>query len=365
MPRIVYGISGEGSGHSSRARELMTHLLNADHQVKAVSYDRGYRNLKDDFDVFETEGLRIAAAENRVSVVKTFTENLSRLSDGVRRLRELRQVCFKDFRPDCVITDFEPMTAYLANHYDVPLITVDNQHRMRYMRYPRPGHLKKDALVTESVIRSLVPRPDVSLVTTFYFGEVTNDRTFLFPPILRREVLELAPTRGEHVLVYFTRGFESFLRHLRSCRRERYIVYGMTGEGEEGNLWFKAPSRTGFLADLASCKAVIATAGFTLLTESLHLGKPYLALPMRGQFEQELNALLLAELDYGKNGRKATRETVGDFHYRLPEYVAALRGYRASDNRAILTKLDELLADDCAEARRYHRLRNPDRSRNG
>jgi uncharacterized protein (TIGR00661 family) len=56
------------------------------------------------------------------------------------------------------------------------------------------------------------------------------------------------------------------------------------------------PMTEGFLHDLARCKGVIATAGFTLITESLHLGKPYLALPMRGQFEQELNALLLAEL---------------------------------------------------------------------
>ena len=53
MARIVYGVSGEGSGHSSRAREMLTHLVSAGHQVKVVSYDRGYRNLKDDFDVFE------------------------------------------------------------------------------------------------------------------------------------------------------------------------------------------------------------------------------------------------------------------------------------------------------------------------
>ncbi len=40
------------------------------------------------------------------------------------------------------------------------------------------------------MIRAMVPQPDVSLVTTFYIGRVTNDRTFLFRPILRREVVE-------------------------------------------------------------------------------------------------------------------------------------------------------------------------------
>lgn len=54
---IVYVVSGEGSGHSSRAREMIIHLEQLGHIVKVVSYDRGYRNLKNDFDVFETEGL--------------------------------------------------------------------------------------------------------------------------------------------------------------------------------------------------------------------------------------------------------------------------------------------------------------------
>ena len=144
MAKIVYGVSGEGSGHSSRARVMINHLQDLGHTVKVVSYDRGYNNLKDDFDVFETEGLHITSLDNRVSKVKTFTENLQRLPEGHRKLQALRKEIFKAFEPDCVITDFEPMTAYLAGHYDLPLITIDNQHRLRYMSYPCPSHLQND-----------------------------------------------------------------------------------------------------------------------------------------------------------------------------------------------------------------------------
>ena len=357
MTRIVYGVSGEGSGHSSRAREIIPYLEKAGHEVRVVTYGRGHKDLKGDFDVFETEGLTIATADNAVSVVRTITDNLSRLGSGQKKYRDLKRELFDDFSPHAVVTDFEPMTAYLANRFELPLITLDNQHRMRYMEYPCPPSLRASAMLTETVIRAMVPRPDVSLVTTFYFGRVKNDRTFLFPPILRREVLEARPADGDHILVYLTRGFDTFLARLRDFRRERFIVYGVRDGRGEGNLTYRPFSREGFLDDLASCRAVMATAGFTLITEALKLGKPYLALPMKGQFEQELNGHLLAEMSCGKCCRRVTREAVGDFLYRLPDYRLKLKGYPSSDNSGIKVKLGELLDRDGALALTYHRGR--------
>jgi len=357
VAKIVYGLSGEGSGHSSRAREMITHLEHLGHTVKVVSYDRGFNNLKDDFDVFEIEGLHIASSDNRVSKVKTFTENLQRLPRGHQKLQALRKEIFKTFQPDCVITDFEPMTAYLAHHYNLPLISIDNQHRIRYMTYPCPARLQKERRMTVSIIRAMVPRPDVSLVTTFYYGEAKNERTFFFPPIIRDAVLTRRPSDDGHVLVYLTSGFESFLKLLRSFPRERFRVYGYDRDDQDGHIVCKPFSNAGFLQDLTSCKAVMATAGFTLMTEAFYLRKPYLALPMRGQFEQELNAYLLARLKYGINLRRIRTEAVGNFLYRLPEYKSHLNTYRAEDNRAIKSMLGELLEDNCLLARQFHNRR--------
>jgi UDP:flavonoid glycosyltransferase YjiC (YdhE family) len=88
---------------------MLDHLQQLGHVVKVVSYDRGYRNLKEDFDVFETEGLHIASSDNRVSKVKTFRDNIQRRPRGHKKLNALRKDIFKTFLPDCVITDFEPM----------------------------------------------------------------------------------------------------------------------------------------------------------------------------------------------------------------------------------------------------------------
>lgn len=357
MARIVYGVSGEGSGHSSRARVVLEHLTQAGHEVKVVTYDRGLGHLGADFDLFETVGLHITSVNNRVAPLKTLLTNLQQLPDGHKKLQQLRKEIFKAFQPHAVITDFEPMCAYLANHYDLPLITIDNQHRLRYMHYDYPSALKNDRQLTLHIIRAMVPKPDVSLVTTFYFGEANNQRTFLFPPLLRSQVRDLRPTKDGHILVYLTSGFALFVEMLESFPRERFIIYGQGDRGTQGHLTFKAPSTAGFLQDLAACKAVMATAGFTLITEALHLKKPYLALPMTGQFEQAVNALFLEKLNCGVNLYDVHSAGIGDFLYRLPELEAAVQKQPPFDNRPLLDKLDRLLENGAEQAIHFHRKR--------
>jgi uncharacterized protein (TIGR00661 family) len=333
---------------------MLSHLISKGHTLKVATYGKGLKNLGEDFDTFRIAGLRIISADNRVSRLKTLTQNIHTIPEGKKSLDTLKKTLFKDFRPDCVITDFEPMTAYLASHYKIPLISIDNQHRMRYMEYPCPKQHRADALIAETVIRAMVPKPWVSLITTFYFGRLKNTRSFLFPPILRRSVLQLDPHHGDHVLVYVTAGFKSLLKGLEQFPRERFIIYGYNRNETHGRLHYKTFSSDGFLEDLASCKAVIATAGFTLLTESLYLGKPYLALPMKGQFEQVLNGIMLEEAGYGKTLYTLSRDGIASFLYSVPDYSGRLQQYTYPGNRAITEKLDELLADGCRRLEEVH-----------
>lgn len=350
MLRILYGVSGEGSGHSSRAMVVARHLENSGHVVKIVSYDRGYRNLRVAFDCVEIDGLHIVSSDNRVQVLKTVWHNLRRLPMAIRRLGRLRQQ-LASFRPDVVITDFEPTVAWWARFNGVPLISLDNQHRMRYMNYESPAYLRGSRWLTELVIRLMIPRPDYALATTYFFGEIKNDFTFLFPPILRSEVLQCQPIEGSHFLVYVTSEFDGLLTLLRRFPQHQFFVYGSSRTGQDGNLSFRPFSSDGFLQDLSSCRAVIATAGFTLISEALYLGKPYLAMPLAGQFEQQLNAICLEQLGCGMNVSRMNVRVLSDFMSCLTQYTAACTEYANANqlmdtgqaNAGILNKLDELL----------------------
>lgn len=362
--RIIYGVSGEGSGHSSRAKQMARHLIAAGHELVVVSYNRGYDALHSSFPCHEIEGLRIVSIDNRVSILRTLIGNLLKLPAFYRSLKSLRQV-FDDFKPELVISDFEPMTARLAGRRRLPLISLDNQHRMRFMEYTSPSHLRVDRWVTELVIRLLVPNPDVCLATTFLIGPVKNDRTFLFPPILREEVGNITPSEGEHLLVYVTNQYDTLIASLHALSDERFIVYGYHKDEQSGNVQFKQFSTLGFLEDVASARAIIATAGFTLMSEAMYLQKPYLAFPMRGQFEQQLNAFCLEELGFGESAQNADPETLRKFLNHLPRYRDALSRYDnaysnkplALENTEICAKLDELLADNAQLLRQYQQRR--------
>ena len=336
------------------------HLLESGHELRIATYDRGLENLAE-FDPVEIEGLHIATRDNRVSVAGTVLHNLGKLPRGYGKVRRLQRE-IREFQPHCLITDFEPMTAYLSGVYDIPLITLDNQHRIRFMEIPCPKELEKDRRLTLQVVRAMIPKPDVSLVTTFYFGKTKNERTFLFPPILRQEIRDLQTGQGDGIIVYLTQGFDSFIDSLQQYPDQRFLFYGYHDEKVLGNVHYKRFDWQGFLDDLANCKAIMGTAGYTLMTEAIHLGKPYLALPMKGQFEQHLNALLLDQLGYGRNGRPdggAIRpEVVRAFLDEIPRFrEKMINATRGDDNAGITSKLSELVADDAALAREYRERR--------
>ena len=342
MARILYGVNGEGAGHSTRAKEVIAHLLEKGHTVHVVSFDRGLRNLSQDFEVTEIFGLRLTYVNNRVRYGRTVTRNLITAPAARRSFARLTELAGQ-WQIQLVCTDFEPLSCYLGHRKKLPVISIDNQHCLVNAEISYPGKYRREAAAAKLVTRMMTPRADAYLVISFFDAPVRDRRTFLFPPILRREILQARPAEGEHVLVYVTSPASAMAELLRKidCR---FVCYGFNRAGEEGNLVFKQPSLEGFLQDLTGCKAIIANAGFSLVSEALHLGKPYLAIPVKKQFEQVFNAYYVDKMKYGVYWDELNQERVESFLFNLEAYRAALANYPRAGNAALLRKLDELIA---------------------
>src|SRR6185437_15148940 len=112
MANILYGVNGEGAGHSTRAKEVLTHLVAQGHQVHVASFDRGLQNLKDKFEVTEIYGFRFSYVNNRVRYKRTIAKNLITVPQARKSLSQLNTLA-EDAGIDLVITDFEPLTCHL------------------------------------------------------------------------------------------------------------------------------------------------------------------------------------------------------------------------------------------------------------
>jgi uncharacterized protein (TIGR00661 family) len=343
MANILYGVNGEGAGHSTRAKEVIMHLISRGHAVHVASFDRGLRNLSEDFEVTEIYGFRLAYVNNRVRYRRTVLKNLISVGQAAKSAKRLGEIADAS-QIEIVITDFEPLTCHIANRKKLPLISIDNQHCLTNTKITYPKQCRRDAAAAKIVTRAMVPQADAYLVTSFFAAPIKKPRTFLFAPILRNQVLRATPTEADHVLVYVTSPAPQLATVLSSIRG-KFVAYGFGREGQEANVLYKKPAMEAFLQDLSSAKAVIANAGFSLLSEALHLGKPYLAIPVKHQFEQIFNAYWLEKMGYGAYWEELNKERIESFRYNLPQFRERLADYPKQGNARLLQTLDSLISE--------------------
>jgi uncharacterized protein (TIGR00661 family) len=342
MANILYGVNGEGAGHSTRSKEVLAHLVAQGHKVLVASFDRGLRNLRDQFEAVEIYGFRFAYVNNRVRYQRTIAKNLVTAPQAAKSLSRLKDLV-EEREIDLVITDFEPLTCHVGHRKKLPIISIDNQHCLTNAAVSYPRKYRRDAAAAKLVTKLMTPRADAYLVISFFTAPMRKRNTFLFPPLLREAILRTTPTQSEHVLVYVTSPAPALAKLLSSVRG-RFIAYGFGREGQDGNIVYKKPSLDAFLADLTSAQAIIANSGFSLVSEALHLGKPYLAVPVSHQFEQIFNAYWIGKSGYGAYWEDLNKECVDSFLYNLPQYREKLAKYPRQGNGALLAKLDSLIA---------------------
>jgi len=343
MAKIIYGVSGQGFGHSTRSKEILTYLVKQGHQVLVFTYGQGLFFLQKDFDIYEIPGLGLHYKNNKLIYWRTVYDNVAKIINQSIKWHKIAKK-FKEFTPDIVVTDFEPLTAVLAKINHLPLISIDNQHQLTNSKVDCPLKARHDLLADKIAIKSVVWGAKYYLVTTFYQTVVANKKTFLFSPIVRQEVLDLKPRKKDYILVYQTSNFDSLVKELKKIDA-KFVMFGMKTEKRDGNIEFKNFDTDSWLNYLADCKAIIGNAGLSLISECLYLQKPYLALPIKQQVEQIINAHYLEKLGYGKSANEFTVRVFDNFMKNLSSYEHNLSRYKNKDNQKIFDKINEIIAE--------------------
>jgi uncharacterized protein (TIGR00661 family) len=351
--RILYGVVGEGMGHAIRSRVILDELVQR-HDVQVVVSGRAHdylaKRANDHLQVKKIWGFTIVTEDNEVRNFRTLLENVKGALTGgwPQNIKAYFEIA-DTFRPDAVISDFESWSYLYGVNHGLPVISVDNMQIVNRCRHDKDliaGH-EASFQIAKGVVKAKVPGAYHYLITTFFRPPVRKTRTTLHPPVLRPEILSAKSEQGRHLLVYQTYTTNQDLPELLRSTGLECRIYGLRRhlreEEREGKLIYKPFSEEGFIEDLRTARAVVASGGFTLMGEAVYLHKPMLAEPVARQFEQILNARYLEKEGYGLHADRVDAGTLTGFLSRIPEFEQNLARYSQDGNRDLLSKLESVL----------------------
>ncbi|OGJ16524.1 hypothetical protein A3K74_00230 [Candidatus Pacearchaeota archaeon RBG_13_33_26] len=328
--RILYGVCGDGFGHSSRAMEIISHLQKKGHKVLVFTFGQATSVLKNaGFRVVEVEGLELIFKNNKPSLKETIINNSGRICRNLIDFYRIKKIV-DNFSPDICISDMETVVPVVSFFYSLPLVSIDNQHIIAHLKMKVPKGYKKDFYLTKIGISGLL-KADAFVILSFLKKRTRKENVYIVNPILRKEILLLKPKIKDKVLVYQTKPDKRLIKILRKIP-EQFVIYGYNMQKKEGNLEFRKVQDK-FFENLSDCKAIIATSGFSLISEALYLGKPYFAIPLK-QFEQELNALFVMQSGYGEYSEKPSKKKIEHFLANLDFYRKKIKRHKINPKEA-------------------------------
>ncbi|MBI5148221.1 hypothetical protein HZA33_00915 [Candidatus Pacearchaeota archaeon] len=327
--RILYGVCGDGFGHSSRAIVIGKFLQSKGHKIKIVAYGLAYKVLNNKFDTEKVKGLKLFFKNGNINYSRTFFDNLKAIHDNIKNISRFQKL-IKEFQPELCISDMEPAVPLLAYWYKIPLISIDNQHRITNFKIGVPSKYYKDFFLARFFINRIVPSANYFIVTSFSELKKIKKNTYIVPPFIREDVRKAKSKRGNEILVYLTRKNARIINTLKKIN-EKFIIYGYNIKKKTENLEFR--EKESFLEDLRNCRAVISTAGFTLISEAIYLKKPYFALPLKGQFEQVLNALFIKKAGFGDYADELSKQDLESFLNNLKKYRERLEHHNSNPDK--------------------------------
>ncbi len=343
--KILYGVPGEGMGHATRSKVIITHLLKH-HDVQVLSSARAFKFLKAEFGerVHEIKGLHFAFKNAQVSKLGTFLLNLKHAPESLVHNVSQYLLINKNFTPDLVISDFESFTNFFAKAHNIPLISIDNMQVMNRCKLDvKITDVERDNYkLAKSIVKVKVPGCKQYFITSFFNAEVIKRNSIIVPPIIRNEIVNAKVTQGQHILMYQTSStFGEVSNVLKQLPNITFYVYGFNKSEQIGNVIFKEFSEQGFIDDLASAKAVIANGGFSFISEAVYLHKPIYSFPIKGQFEQWLNAAYIDKLGFGRHFETFNSDNLKSFLYDINYFENQLSNYNQDGNKALFDMLDE------------------------
>ena len=281
--RILYALNGTGSGHITRARELIPYF---EKEFKVDVLISGCNHIIDTkLDIkYRFKGFTFVINNNgKVSYFKSFFYN-----NMIRFIIDLFRFNIKKY--DLVISDFEPISAWASKIRNKPSLQLSHQSALFSKNTPRPKSIDR---LAEFFIKWYSP---CDRYIGFHFKKYDKN---IYKPLLREKILNANPTKQDYYVVYlWNYSSQHIINILSKLKNYKFKIFD-SNTTEKFSLYNCDVLPTGddnFLNAILNCEGVICGAGFELPAEVLYLKKKLYVIPIGNQYEQDCNAEALIQL---------------------------------------------------------------------
>ena len=305
--KILFLVQWEGRGHLTQAIALGQILRKAGHEIASAMVGKSVGRTIPSFfkeqilaPVYEFDAPNIVYNNGQMDVKKTLYSLLANFSSYSKGLNFINRTV-ADINPDLIISFYETYGGLynIIFRPKIPMICIAHQYLLLHPKFifPKNNRFNRFLINLNSKATSWLSVKRLALS----FREIesrTDLKITVVPPLLRKEVLDLPVQSGDFFLVYMTH--HSLSRQIidwhLSHPKVRLECFWDNADASEifqydETLTFHRINSDKYLRMLASCKALVTTAGFESVCEAMYLGKPVMMVPVPNHFEQECNAL--------------------------------------------------------------------------
>ncbi len=332
--KYLFIVQGEGRGHMTQAVALKHLLQQAGHHIVGCIIGTSIRREVPTF--FEAEmtcpitkvlspNFVTDHQDKSIHLLKTIVHNGRQLSQYNTSLKTIASAVDR-LRPDVVINFYEVLGGlyFLFHRPNLHCVCIAHQYLAGHPEFSMAKGKLLDPLLFS--LNNAMTAIGANKKLALSFRELLPHRKGLevVPPLLRRDVFDLKPVRSDYLLAYVVNsGYSEELIQWHHKNPDIKIHCFWDKKGVESvyhysdNLIFHKINGPKFLQMMEKCDAYISTAGFESICEAFYLGKPILMVPVKGQYEQQCNAMDASKADIG----------VSDMHFDIDRLLKFAKNY--------------------------------------
>ena len=280
--KILYGIQSTGNGHISRSTKIIHRLIKSGCQVDILLSGNNSQIILPFPVKYHMKGFTLYYDKNsKTDYFKTFY--------NLNFLQFLKDIKLYLNEYDKIISDFDPITAWASKLRERECIGISNQYSFLSEKTPRPD---KKSFIGEFILNKMAP---VSKPIGIHFEKYDD---FIYTPIIKQTMMMLDTSDKGYYLVYLpTYNINDIISNLSNYTKIKFEVFHPNIDNTKfKNINLNKIHKDKFDESLRHSHGVITSAGFQTTSESLFLGKKLFCIPIKGQYEQQCNAISLKKL---------------------------------------------------------------------